>query len=58
MQLLSALIILNAMDMEVVMKKMVSVIVIATGVFNLTVQVTYPAHILIYHISLNNVRGH
>ena len=56
MQLLSALIILNAMDMEVVMKKMVSVIVIATGVFNLTVQVTYPAHILIYRISLNNVR--
>ena len=58
MQLLSALIILNAMDMEVVTKKMVSVIVIATGVVNLTVQVTYPAHILIHRISLNNVRGH
>ena len=48
MQLLSALIILTAMDMEVVIKKMVSVIVIVTGVVNLTVQVTYPSHISIY----------
>ena len=50
MQLLSALIILTAMDMEVVIKKMVSVIVIATGVVNLTVQVTYQANLLIYGI--------
>ena len=48
MQLLSALIILTAMDMEVVIKKMVSVIVIVTGVVNLTVQVTYPSYISIY----------
>ena len=45
-QLLSALIIFTAMDMEVVMI-MGNVIVIATGVVNLTVQVTYQAHLLI-----------
>ena len=47
MQLLPALIILIAMDMEIVMM-MDTVIVIVTGVVNLTVQVTYPSHISIY----------
>ena len=45
MQFSAALIILTAMDMEVVMI-MGNVIVIATGVVNLTVQVTYQAHLL------------
>ena len=47
MQVLSALIFLTAMDMEIVMK-MGNVIVIANGVVNLTVQVTYQAHLLIF----------
>ena len=47
MQLLSALIILTAMDMEVVMM-MGNVIVIVTGAVNLTVQVIYQrAYLLI-----------
>ena len=41
MQLSLALIFLIAMDMEVVMMKMVSVIVIETGLVILTVQVMY-----------------
>ena len=46
MQLLPALIILIAMDMEIVMM-MDTVIVIVTGVVNLTVQVIYQAYLLI-----------
>ena len=46
MQLLPALIILIAMDMEIVMM-MDTVIVIVTGVVNLTVQVTYKANLLL-----------
>ena len=47
MQISSALIILTAMDMEVVMM-MGNVIVIVTGAVNLTVQVIYQqAHLLI-----------
>ena len=47
MQILSALIILTAMDMEVVMM-MGNVIVIVTGAVNLTVQVIYQqAHLFI-----------
>jgi FtsH-binding integral membrane protein len=46
MQLSPVLIIFIVMDMEVVMM-MGTVIVIVTGVVNLTVQVTYKAHLLI-----------
>ena len=45
MQLSLALIFLIAMDMEVVMMKMVSVIVIETGLVILTVQVMYQVHL-------------
>ena len=40
------MIMLSAMDMEIAI--MNNVIVIVTGVVNLTVQVTYPSHISIY----------
>ena len=47
MQLSSVMIILSAMDMEVV-KIMGNVIVTMTGIVSLTVQVTYQVHLLIF----------